>query len=94
MEQENERGFDEGTGVAWKHLLGYRHRELCPCTEPHRDGLGGYNDLLGVIVDPGVLEVREDKPITKLNTEVLRDDGTVVLAGEALCYTMPLKPLE
>ena len=41
-----------------------------------------------------VLEVREDKPITKLKTEVVRDDGTVVLAGEALCYTMPLKPPE
>ena len=38
-----------------------------------------------------VLEVREDKPITKLKTEVVRDDGTVVLTGEALCYTMPLE---
>ena len=37
-----------------------------------------------------VLEVRSDKPITKLKTEVLRDDGTIVLTGEALCYTMPL----
>ena len=37
-----------------------------------------------------VLEVRADKPITKLRTEVVRDDGTVVLDGEALCYTMPL----
>ncbi len=37
-----------------------------------------------------VLEVRADKPITKLKTEVVRDDGTLVLAGEALCYTMPL----
>lgn len=37
-----------------------------------------------------VLEVRTDKPITKLRTEVLLDDGTVVLDGEALCYTMPL----
>ena len=37
-----------------------------------------------------VLEVRTDKPITKLRTEVVRDDGTVVLDGEALCYTMPL----
>jgi hypothetical protein len=34
--------------------------------------------------------VRTDKPITKLRTEVVRDDGTVVLSGEALCYTMPL----
>jgi acyl dehydratase len=37
-----------------------------------------------------VLEVRIDKPITKLKTEVIRNDGTVVLDGEALCYTMPL----
>lgn len=37
-----------------------------------------------------VLEVRSDKPITKLRTEVVRGDGTLVLAGEALCYTMPL----
>ncbi|MGB8329138.1 MAG: MaoC family dehydratase, partial [Polyangiales bacterium] len=34
-----------------------------------------------------VLEVRRDKPITKLKTEVVRNDGTLVLAGEALCYT-------
>jgi len=38
-----------------------------------------------------VLEVRSDKPITKLKTEVVRNDGTLVLAGEALCYTMPLR---
>jgi acyl dehydratase len=37
-----------------------------------------------------VLEVRLDKPITKLKTEVIRGDGTVVLEGNALCYTMPL----
>jgi acyl dehydratase len=37
-----------------------------------------------------VLSVREDKPIAKLATKVVRDDGTVVLEGEALCYTMPL----
>ena len=37
-----------------------------------------------------ILEVRSDKPITKLKTEVVRQDGTVVLTGEALCYTMPL----
>ena len=35
-----------------------------------------------------VLEVRSDKPITKLKTQVTRGDGTVVLDGEALCYTM------
>lgn len=37
-----------------------------------------------------VLSVRDDKPITKLATKVERDDGTLVLDGEALCYTMPL----
>jgi len=36
-----------------------------------------------------VLEVRADKPITRLATTVTRDDGTVVLEGSALCYTMP-----
>ena len=38
-----------------------------------------------------VVEVREDKPITKLTTRVVRDDGTVVLEGDAVCYTMPLQ---
>ena len=37
-----------------------------------------------------VVKVREDKPITELATRVLRDDGTVVLDGTAVCYTMPL----
>lgn len=37
-----------------------------------------------------VLEVRVDKPITKLKTSVTRGDGTLVLDGDALCYTMPL----
>ncbi|MGE0813332.1 MAG: MaoC family dehydratase [Vicinamibacterales bacterium] len=37
-----------------------------------------------------VLEVRADKPITKLKTSVTRQDGTVVLDGDALCYTMPI----
>jgi acyl dehydratase len=37
-----------------------------------------------------VTEVRHDKPITKVLTTVTRDDGTVVLEGTALCYTMPL----
>ena len=37
-----------------------------------------------------VLEVRTDKPICKLKTTVTRDDGVVVLEGEALCYTMPI----
>jgi len=37
-----------------------------------------------------VLEVREDKPITKLATSVRRQDGVVVLEGSAVCYTMAL----
>ncbi len=37
-----------------------------------------------------VTKVRADKPITELKTTVTRDDGTVVLDGEAVCYTMPL----
>jgi acyl dehydratase len=37
-----------------------------------------------------VRKVRTDKPMTELRTMVTRDDGTVVLEGEALCYTMPL----
>jgi acyl dehydratase len=37
-----------------------------------------------------VKEVRPDKPITRLDTRVTRDDGTVVLEGDATCYTMKL----
>jgi len=37
-----------------------------------------------------VTEVRTDKPITKLRTTVTRDDGTVVLQGTAVCYTMAM----
>ena len=37
-----------------------------------------------------VLEARADKPITKLRTTVTRQDGVVVLEGDAVCYTMPL----
>jgi acyl dehydratase len=37
-----------------------------------------------------VLEVRDDKPITRLRTTVTRGDGTVVLEGTALCYTSAL----
>jgi acyl dehydratase len=38
-----------------------------------------------------VLEVRDDKPITRLRTTVTRQDGTVVLDGTAVCYTTPLR---
>jgi acyl dehydratase len=37
-----------------------------------------------------IIKVRTDKPITELNTRVIRDDGTVVLEGNAVCYTMPI----
>ena len=37
-----------------------------------------------------VLEVRSDKPISKLRTAITNQDGTVVLDGEALVWTEPL----
>jgi len=37
-----------------------------------------------------VLDVRADKPITRLRTWVTRGDGVVALDGTALCYTTPL----
>ena len=37
-----------------------------------------------------VKTARPDKPITELITRVTRDDGTVVLDGDAVCYTMAL----
>ena len=37
-----------------------------------------------------VTKVRDDKPITELETRVVLADGTVVLDGSAVCYTMPL----
>ncbi len=38
-----------------------------------------------------VTKVRTDKPITELETRVVRADNTVVLDGNAVCYTMPLQ---
>jgi acyl dehydratase len=38
-----------------------------------------------------VTKVREDKPITELETRVVLDDGTIVLDGTAVCYTFPIK---
>ncbi|MGB8436150.1 MAG: MaoC family dehydratase [Burkholderiales bacterium] len=38
-----------------------------------------------------VAKIRADKPITELETRVLRGDGTVVLDGTAVCYTMPVR---
>jgi acyl dehydratase len=37
-----------------------------------------------------VLEVRPDKPITRLRTIITNQDGTVVLDGEALVWSEPL----
>lgn len=37
-----------------------------------------------------ITKARSDKPITELKTRVLRDDVTVVLDGDAVCYTMPI----
>jgi acyl dehydratase len=37
-----------------------------------------------------VTKARADKPISELRTRVIRDDDTVVLEGNAVCYTMPL----
>ncbi len=36
------------------------------------------------------IEVRADKPITRLRTTITNQDGTVVLDGTALVYTEPL----
>ena len=37
-----------------------------------------------------VLEVREDKPLTRLRTTIVNQDGTVVLDGTALVWTEAL----
>src|ERR671923_843586 len=37
-----------------------------------------------------VLEVREDKPLTKLRTTITKKDGTIVLDGSALVWTEPV----
>ncbi|CAN5505995.1 MaoC family dehydratase [soil metagenome] len=37
-----------------------------------------------------ITSVREDKPITELDAQVVLADGTVVLEGDAVCYTMPI----
>src|SRR5436189_6414208 len=36
-----------------------------------------------------VLELREDKPISKLRTTIANQDGTVVLGGTALVWSQP-----
>jgi acyl dehydratase len=52
-------------------------------TAPVRPG----DEITGAVE---VLEVREDKPITRLRTTVTRGDGTVVLEGTAICFTASL----
>ena len=37
-----------------------------------------------------VLEAREDKPLTKLRTTIVNQEGSVVLDGSALVWTEPL----
>lgn len=37
-----------------------------------------------------VVKVREDKPITEIDTRVVLEDGTVVLEGNAVCYTVSM----
>ena len=37
-----------------------------------------------------VTAVRHDKPITRLDVRVIRDDAVVVLEGDAVCWTMDL----
>ena len=41
-----------------------------------------------VTAEAEVIEVRSDKPITRLRCVARRDDGVVVLRGECLVYTM------
>lgn len=38
-----------------------------------------------------IAKVRADKPITELKARVTLADGTVVLEGDAVCYTMPIR---
>lgn len=35
-----------------------------------------------------VVDVRDDKPVTRLRTTVTRDDGVVCVEGTAVCYTV------
>ena len=43
-----------------------------------------------IIGEVKVTKVREDKPISELETRVSLSDGTIVLDGNAVCYTMPI----
>jgi acyl dehydratase len=50
-------------------------------TAPVRPG-----DTITAVAD--VVSVHASKPVTQLQVRVTRDDGAVVLEGEAWCYTM------
>lgn len=41
-----------------------------------------------ITAEARVVSVHESKPVTQLRMSVTRGDGTVVLEGEAWCYTM------
>lgn len=41
-----------------------------------------------ITAEAEVLEVHESKPVTQLKITITRQDGEVVLEGEAWCYTM------
>jgi acyl dehydratase len=40
-----------------------------------------------IVAEVVVLEIREDKPITRLSTTITNQDGIIVLDGSALVYT-------
>jgi acyl dehydratase len=40
-----------------------------------------------ITAEAEVLSVHPSKPVTQLRVQVTRDDGTIVLEGEAWCYT-------
>jgi acyl dehydratase len=40
-----------------------------------------------IVAEAEVLSVHESKPVTQLKIKVKREDGEVVLEGEAWCYT-------
>ena len=44
-----------------------------------------------IVAEVEVLEVRTDKPITRLRTVVTNQDGTLVLDGTALVFTVALE---
>ncbi len=45
-----------------------------------------------VVAEAEVIEARDDKPITRLRCVARRSDGTEVLRGECLVYTMRPEP--